>query len=455
MTDFAALVAGSAEIGTRTLHVVDAAGLAAWCAGLDETARAALDAACFAGKPGDLALLPDGAVVGVPDAATLGAWDLAGAAGKLAGGTWRLASCQPGAALHGWLMAQHRFDRYRSARSATPVRTLIVDGMVRADEAVAIAGAAALARDLIDTPAADLTPDALAAAIEAEAATHGATVTVTRGETLRAGFPAVHAVGRAAAAPPCLVDVTWGDPAHPRITLVGKGVCFDSGGLNMKTGAGMALMKKDMGGAAIALALARLVMERGLAVRLRLIVPAVENAVAGNAFRPGDVIRTRHGLTVEVGNTDAEGRLILADALTLAQEDKPDLLIDMATLTGAARVALGPELPALFCNDDALAAALLESGFAAGEPLWRLPLWPGYRDNLKSPIADLGNVAEGTMAGAIVAGLFLERFVAPDQRWAHLDLYGWTPAAKPGRPRGGEATALRALWRCLNDLHRQ
>ena len=314
---------------------------------------------------------------------------------------------------------------------------------------VRLAEAIALARDLIDTPANDLGPAELAEAIAAQGRLFSAEVAVTVGEALRDGFPAVHAVGRAAAQAPRLIDLHWGDLAHPKLTLVGKGVTFDSGGLNIKGGAGMALMKKDMGGAAVALALARLVMQADLPVRLRLIVPAVENAIAGNAFRPGDIIATRAGKTVEIGNTDAEGRLILADALTLAQEDAPAWLLDFATLTGAARVALGPDLPALFSNDEALVAALLAGGVSAREPLWRLPLWPGYREMLKSPLADLGNAPESGFAGAITAALFLEHFIAPGQVWAHFDIYGWTPVAGPGRPKGGEATGLRAVWAAI------
>ena len=296
-------------------------------------------------------------------------------------------------------------------------------------------------------------PAELAAAIIAEGyhrRLSGRSRVVTTGEALLdRNFPAIHAVGRAASRAPRLVDLTWGDSAHPKLTLVGKGVTFDTGGLNIKSGGGMALMKKDMGGAAHALALARLVMQAGLPVRLRLIVPAVENSISGDAMRPGDVLATRAGKTVEVLNTDAEGRLILADALSLAGEDNPALLLDFATLTGAARTALGPALPALFANDDALAADLLAAGIAADDPLWRLPLHDGYRDMLKSPIADLNNAPEGGFAGAVTAALFLAEFVAPGTLWAHFDTYAWNPSAKPGRPKGGEALGLRAAWRTI------
>lgn len=312
-----------------------------------------------------------------------------------------------------------------------------------------MAEAVALVRDLVDTPAGDLGPADLASVVQEQARAFGAKVHVTTGEALQDGFPAVHAVGRAAAQAPRLIDLHWGDPAHPRLTIVGKGVTFDSGGLNIKGGAGMALTKKDMGGAAHALALARLIMQADLPVRLRLIIPAVENAIAGNAFRPGDILATRKGLTVEIGNTDAEGRLILADALTLAQDDKPEWLIDFATLTGAARVALGPDLPPLFANDEALAAAILAGAEDSRDPLWRMPLWPGYRDMLKSGIADLNNSPEGGFAGAITAALFLERFVEPGQAWAHIDTFAWSPVARPGRPKGGEALGLRAVWSAI------
>jgi leucyl aminopeptidase len=293
--------------------------------------------------------------------------------------------------------------------------------------------------------------------VQDQARVFGAEVRVTIGEALLpgsgdAGFPMVHAVGRAAAIQPRLIDLRWGDPAHPRLTLVGKGVAFDSGGLDIKPASGMALMKKDMGGAAHALALARLVMQARLPVRLRVIIPAVENAISGNAFRPGDILTSRAGLRVEIGNTDAEGRLILADALTLACEEAPDLLLDFATLTGAARVALGPELPALFSHDDALAEAICAAGTATGDPLWRMPLWAPYKDMLKSTIADINNAGEGGFAGAVTAALFLDRFVGKDVRWAHVDLFAWNPASKPGRPKGGAAMTLAACYTAIRSL---
>ena len=377
-----------------------------------------------------------------------GPWALAAAAGKLPAGRYRLNGDSSGA--FGWLMAQHRFERYRKASGDTAPRVLLVADAAAVSETVRLAEATALVRDLVDTPANDLGPAELAAAITAQGKLFGATVRTITGEALLAeNFPAVHAVGRAASRAPRLIDMTWGDSAHPKITLVGKGVTFDSGGLNIKPGSGMAAMKKDMGGAAHALALARLIMQAGLAVRLRLIVPAVENAISGDAMRPGDVLPTRAGKTVEVTNTDAEGRLILADALALAGEDAPGLILDFATLTGAARVALGPSLPALFANDDTLAEDLLAAGEAAGDPLWRLPLFAGYRDMLKSGIADLNNAPEGGFAGAVTAALFLAEFVPTTISWAHVDTFAWNPASKPGRPKGGEALGLRAAWTLL------
>jgi len=277
-------------------------------------------------------------------------------------------------------------------------------------------------------------------------------VTVVRGARLVDKFPAVHAVGRAADMAPRLIDLTWGRKDAPKVTLVGKGVCFDSGGLDIKPAAGMRLMKKDMGGGAVAMGLAQAIMEAGLDIRLRVIVPAVENAVSGNAIRPGDIIQTRKGLTVEIGNTDAEGRLILADGLALAAEEKPDLLIDFATLTGAARIALGPDLPALYASDDKLAAALVAAGTKTADPLWHMPLWQPYAEGLASPIADLQNVTENGFAGSVTAALFLQRFAEGAEKWAHIDLFAWNPKARPGRPQGGEAQCVRAVFDFLEGF---
>jgi leucyl aminopeptidase len=301
-----------------------------------------------------------------------------------------------------------------------------------------------------------MSPEALAQAAIDLARRYGARQKIIVGEDLLTQrFPAIHAVGRAAAVAPRLIDLEWGQASHPKVTLVGKGVCFDTGGLDIKPSAAMLLMKKDMGGAAMTLALAQTIMDAKLPVRLRVIIPAVENAISANAFRPGDVLGTRKGLSVEVGNTDAEGRLILCDALALADEEKPQLLIDMATLTGAARVALGPELPALFCNDDALATQVAQVGLQEADPVWRLPLWAGYDDELASKIADLNNVSSSGFAGAIFGALFLKRFVNDAQQWLHLDLYAWNSKDRPGRPVGAEPHCVRALYAYLKQRYAQ
>jgi len=460
MLDFASLLQPDREQGARSLHIVDAKGLDGWLSRQSARGRAAVEAAKFKGKAGELALLPgDGpdewsAAVGVKDAGALGPWDLAAAAGKLPGGSYRLADGKPGPAALGWLLAHYKYDRYLTEKSAAEPRVLLTRDPATIEETVRLAQATALVRDLVNTPAEDLGPAELAAAAEMQGAEFGAKVTIIKGEALKDGYPAIHAVGRAAEQGPRLIELLWGDPARPKVAIVGKGVCFDSGGLDIKPAAGMALMKKDMGGAAHALALARLVMQAKLPVRLRLLIPAVENAIAGNAFRPGDILRTRKGVSVEIGNTDAEGRLILCDALAAAQEDKPELILDFATLTGAARVALGPELPALFANDEALADGLAAAGREAQDPMWRLPLWDSYRDMLKSEVADINNSGEGGFAGSITAALFLAKFVEQDTRWAHVDLFAWQPATKPGRPKGGEAMSLRAAWRYLESRYR-
>ena len=318
-----------------------------------------------------------------------------------------------------------------------------------------IADGVFLARDLINTAANDLGPAELAEAAEALARRHGAAVSAAAGEALAAGFPMIHAVG--AAAPPApgprLVDMVWGDPAHPKVTVVGKGVCFDTGGLDIKPSSGMLLMKKDMGGAANALGLAHMVMDARLPVRLRVLIPAVENAISGVAFRPGDVLRSRKGLTVEIGNTDAEGRLVLADALTLAGEEAPDLLVDLATLTGAARVAVGPDVVPFYTADDALASDLMRLGGEIADPLWRMPLWQPYLAMLDSKVADINNAGSAPYAGSMTAALFLSRFVPDGATWVHGDIFAWTPTAKPGKPEGGEAQMIRALYAFLEQRY--
>jgi leucyl aminopeptidase len=307
----------------------------------------------------------------------------------------------------------------------------------------------ALARDLDNAPANDLGPAELADAAAALAREHGGTLGIVTGEALAVGYPLIHAVGRASERAPRLIDLRWGEAGAPRVTLVGKGVCFDSGGLDLKPSAGMLLMKKDMGGAACALALASLLMRLRAPIRLRVLIAAVENAVSGGAYRPGDVLRSRKGLTVEVGNTDAEGRLVLADALAEADGEGADLLVDMATLTGAARTALGPELPAVYSNDDALRTELVQLAAREHDPLWPMPLWCGYDDDLGSRIADLNNVAPNAFAGSIIAALFLRRFVTASPHWIHIDLYAWNAKERPGRPVGAEAQCLRALYRLI------
>ncbi|MFP4125712.1 MAG: leucyl aminopeptidase family protein [Alphaproteobacteria bacterium] len=419
-----------------------------------ETVNRWLDATGFKGEAGANALMPaaDGglaAVVGVVDdpASPFAAAKLASAVPM---GLYRLhpdGSVGADVAALGWALERYRYRR--GAEDEGP-RLVVDPNSTATARALGLAEAATLGRDLVNTPANRLGPAELAERITAMGERFGAAVTTCVGDDLlAANYPAIHAVGRASARAPRLLDLRWGDPSAPKLTLVGKGVCFDTGGLDIKPASNMLLMKKDMGGAAVMTALAQAIMAAGLPVRLRLLVPAVENSISGDAFRPGDVIATRKGLEVEIGNTDAEGRLVLADALADADREAPDLLVDAATLTGAARVALGAELPALFTPDDELADAFTTAAAEARDPLWRLPLHPGYRRGLESPVADLNNTGEGGFAGAITAALFLERFVERSPRWAHLDIYGHNPKARPGRPKGGEATALLALWRLV------
>ncbi len=385
-------------------------------------------------------------LVGVRDAAD--PWALASLPLKLPRGRYALGkgpvAIAADAAAFAWDLGGYQFTRYRKAKRKPA--NLQLEPAARVTAALEMAQAVRLVRDLVNTPAEDMGPEQLSDAAREQAELFGGEFDEWVGDELLAqNFPAIHAVGRAAARPPRLLEIHWGNPKHPKLAIVGKGVCFDSGGLDLKTAEGMRLMKKDMGGAAHALAVARLVMQRELPVNLHMIIPAVENAVSGNAFRPGDVVRTRKGLAVEIGNTDAEGRVVLCDALAYAVEQKPRTIIDFATLTGAARVALGPELPALFANDDALATRLLEAGTSLGDPLWRLPLWRSYRRFFDSDVADINNAGRGGFAGAIVAALFLDYFVPDNIAWAHFDLYAWNDVGRPGRPMGGEAQALRAV----------
>jgi leucyl aminopeptidase len=444
------------------IHLVNKEGFEAWAKTLSGPQRAALAAQKFDGGGYQVGIVPDGdgwfAVGGVADPDALSSWCMAMLAEALPAGTYRRApgkdgGGEPGAALFGWQTAQYRFTRYRDDKDAEGPRVLLTREAGKIAPAQAEAKATFLVQDLVNTPAEDMGPAELEAAAEALAKEHGAKVKVTRGDALEQQFPMVHAVGRAAGRShaPRMIELDWGDAKAPRVAIVGKGVCFDSGGLDIKPASGMLLMKKDMGGAAHALALAGLVMGAGLKVRLQVLVPAVENAVAGNAFRPGDVLKSRKGLTVEIGNTDAEGRLILADALALASESKPDLIIDFATLTGAARVALGPDLPALFTREDATAEALLTGGRDSDDPVWRLPLHAPYAEWLKSDIADTNNAHANAFAGSSVAALFLDKFVGDGIDWAHFDTFAWRPNAKPGRPKGGAALGLRASWAMLKQ----
>ena len=444
------------------IHCVDKGSFAGWLAERPAGQRAALAAAKFKGDAGSHMVLDDGddclVVAGVADAASLGPWCLARLGDALPAGTYRLAGAErteAAPALLGWALGQYRYDRYRQQVEDEGPRLLLTRHAAAIPAALAEAGATMLVRDLVNTPAEDMGPAELEATVEALGRAHKATVHVTKGDALAQQFPMVHMVGRAAARShaPRMIELEWGDAAHPRLAIVGKGVCFDSGGLDLKPSSAMLLMKKDMGGAAHAIGLARLVMESGLKVRLHLLIPAVENAVSGGAFRPGDVLRSRQGLSVEIGNTDAEGRLVLGDALTRAGEGKPGLIIDFATLTGAARVALGPDLPAMFAREDATALALEAAGRAVDDPVWRMPLYEGYREYLKSDIADLNNSPSNGFAGAVAAALFLDRFVPEGTDWAHFDTFAWRPAAKPGRPKGGDALGLRASWGLLKGRY--
>jgi leucyl aminopeptidase len=457
MTDKTALIQPDRGQEAVPLHLVAKEGFEAWARTLTASQRAALAGQKFEGGGHQLGIVPDGdkwfAVGGVADPARLSSWCLARTAEVLPAGVYRLASGSPGAALHGWQTGQYAFTRYKQPEHPAGPRVLLTKDVKAIEPAIAEAQAVALVRDLVNTPAEDMGPAALEAEAEKLAKAHSAKLEVASGDALAKDYPMIHAVGRAAARShaPRLIHLAWGNPSDPVLAVVGKGVCFDSGGLDIKSASGMLLMKKDMGGAAHALALAGLVMGAGLKVRLHCLVPAAENVIAGNALRPGDVLQTRKGLTVEIGNTDAEGRLVLGDALTRASEEKPALLIDFATLTGAARVALGPELPALMARRDETAEALLAAGKAHDDPVWRLPLHEGYREYLNSDIADINNSHTNGFAGASVAGLFLDRFVGEDVDWAHFDTFAWRPVMKPGRPRGGDALGLRAAWHMIRQ----
>jgi leucyl aminopeptidase len=416
----------------------------------------------FAAKPGACLTLPaaDGAIAQVLfglDEGAAKSRDLfrpGALPGLLPAGIYRFANAPHDARLAALAFALgcYRFNRYRKA-DAPDVRLVPPEGVDTADVA-RMADAASLARDLINTASNDMGPAELERAARELAERYGASFSCIIGDELtHRNFPLIHAVGMASTRAPRLIDFSWGDPAHPKVTLVGKGVCFDTGGLDLKPSSGMLIMKKDMGGAANVLALAQMVMDARLKVRLRVLIPAVENAVAGNAFRPLDIFASRKGITVEIGNTDAEGRLILADALAFADEEKPDLLIDMGTLTGAARVALGPDLPPFYTNDERLAADVARVAREENDPLWRMPLWPPYDSWLDSKVATINNAPGGTFAGSITCALFLQRFVEHAKQWLHLDIYAWTPSAKPARPEGGECQGARALYKLLGERY--
>ncbi|MBC7906105.1 MAG: leucyl aminopeptidase family protein [Rhodospirillaceae bacterium] len=436
-------------------------GFAAWAAAQPGHVKAWTDANAFTGEAGQVCPVPgiDGSLsmVLLGQSEDDDPWAFGALPAKLPAGTYRIATpMEPRAAnwaALSWSLATYQFGRYKT-RNDRVWPKLVWPESADCGWVERTAEATALVRDLINTPAADMGPPELAAAAEALASVHGAHVRVIVGEGLLAeNYPAIHAVGRAAAPhrQPRLIDLTWGEANAPRVTLVGKGVCFDSGGLDLKTSATMKLMKKDMGGAAHVLGLASMIMAAKLPVRLRVLIPAVENSVSGDAMRPMDVLSTRKGMSVEVGNTDAEGRLVLSDALWEASREKPELLIDLATLTGAARTALGVDLPALFTNNDLLAADLVRAGETEADPMWRLPLYKPYRRMLDSKVADINNVSDGPYAGAITAALFLQEFVGPGIPWVHLDVMAWNPSSRPGRPDGGEAMTLRALYAVITQ----
>jgi len=447
--------------GAKTLPLiaVTSSGLDGWLKKQPAAVRKWVKAMGFTAAAGRHLAVPDGA--GAVTLVLVGRgkdgnsmWDFGGLASALPAGRYRLegvegAEAQTAAAL-AWALGCYRFGRYKKAAAAKA--QLVWPKLADRARVEREAAATALVRDLVNTPANDMGPADLAQAARKVAAAHKAKITVIEGAALlKKGFPAIHAVGRAAGpkAQPRLIDLTWGRPNAPKVTLVGKGVCFDTGGLDIKPAGSMKIMKKDMGGAAHALALGQLLMAAKAPIRLRVLIPAVENSISGDAMRPLDIITTRRGTTVEIANTDAEGRVILSDALDLAVSESPALLLDFATLTGAARVALGPDLPALFANDEKLAADILAAGERVEDPLWRLPLWSGYRDWVDGAQADINNAPEGGHAGAITAALFLEHFATPAKGkavpWAHVDLFAWNPKARPGRPAGGEAMCLRAM----------
>jgi len=466
-------ISTSSPADAIVLHPLSSQALACWRETAVDSHRRWAAQMGFAGEKGDCLLLPDAAgelveiLIGTGEGEEDEAlhspdpWLWATVADRLPPGRYALPAGMTAAAAEqaalGWALAQYRYDRYKadtSGKSAASSKTLVLKDTAAGLRATETAESISLVRDLVNTPAGDMGPDRLAAEAEALAEQYGARYRAVTGEALLdQGFPLIHTVGRAAEIAPRLIELDWGADDAPLICLVGKGVCFDSGGLNIKGGAGMRHMKKDMGGAAHVLGLARLIMGAELPVRLRVLVPAVENAIAGNAFRPGDILASRKGLSVEVTNTDAEGRLVLADAIAYAVELGPDLLVDFATLTGAARVALGGDIPALFTPDHTLADAIARASAQCGDPLWRLPLWQPYLEDLSSSVADIANASESGFAGSVTAALFLGRFAEPCHAWAHFDIYAWNQKARPGRPAGGEAMGLRAIFATIRERY--
>ena len=437
----------------RPIHLITKDGLDTAGLALSSIAWAAANG--FSGEAGRTLAVPGengalaGALFGVGEGE--GALAIGALARALPEGDWHFvaAPAEPELAAIGLVLGGYVFTRYgkkpgKALRFALPPG--VDPGRVRR-----IADGVFLTRDLVNTPTSDMGPDELEKAVRTLAAAHKAAVSVIKGDDLlKQNFPMIHAVGRASVGAPRLIDMIWGPEGAPKVTLVGKGVCFDTGGLDIKPSSGMLLMKKDMGGAANVLGLASMIMAAGLKVRLRVLIPAVENSIAGNAFRPGDVLTSRKGITVEIGNTDAEGRLVLADALALADDEEPELLIDMATLTGAARVALGPDLPPFYTGDEALASELTAASVAVEDPLWRMPLWRPYDARLASKIADINNVTTDGFAGSVTAALFLKRFVERTPGWAHFDIFAWNPSDRPYGPAGGEAQGIRALERIIS-----
>lgn len=458
MTDPATILLPASKRGIAITFVTDSTWKAFWKT-LSREVRTWADAHGFVAEPGSSLVIPGAGgdilrvLVGASDAMDSDPFTFSRLCRSLPPGTYTIEGAvgDPRLVALGWCLEAYSFDDY--VKKTGKIARLVCPGNVDRTEVLRAAAATSLVRDLVNTPASDMGPAELESVARAVARVHKAKIKVIAGKALERGFPLIHAVGKASPRAPRLIDFSWGNQRAPMVTLVGKGVCFDTGGLDIKPASGMLLMKKDMGGAANVLGLAQMIMAARLPVRLRVLIPAVENAIAGNAFRPGDVLKSRKGLMVEIGNTDAEGRLVLADALSLADEEKPDLMIDMATLTGAARVALGPDLPPFYTDDDKLADAIAVAGTRENDPLWRMPFWTPYRRMFTSGIADINNSGDSGHAGSIVAALFLKRFVEQAKAYVHFDVFAWTPVARPGHPKGGEAQGMRALFTMIRERY--